>query len=282
MTTETTLNPLARMADERRKTLKLLARSANLSHRWAAAAAGAAIAHTVAAGHALVQARELCEEGGWLRWLRKNFEGSIRTAQRYVRVARYLPASGIDATRVSHRSQAAVLRAIRGVVFSGAMTAEKPASEGALTPPGIADDAAARRRLAFVAARRLRKLAGSLLAAAAGAQAAELAERINALAADLLLDVGACAGTSGEVYFIEAVGADRVKIGVSSDVGKRFGQLAAAFPGPLSLLGKAAGGRLREASLHRRLANFRIGGEWFHLTPGVRAFIQTVIADGPD
>ena len=102
MTTETTLNPLARMADERRKTLKLLARSANLSHRWAAAAAGAAIAHTVAAGHALVQARELCEEGGWLRWLRKNFKGSIRTAQRYVRVARNLPASGIDATRVSH------------------------------------------------------------------------------------------------------------------------------------------------------------------------------------
>src|SRR5487761_1483947 len=85
MTTETTLNPPARMADDRRKTLKLLAKSANFSHRWAAAAAGAAIAHTVAAGHALVQARELCEEGGWLRWLRKNFEGSVRTAQRYMR-----------------------------------------------------------------------------------------------------------------------------------------------------------------------------------------------------
>jgi hypothetical protein len=113
-------NRLARMADERRNTLKLLAHSANLSHRWAAASAGAAIAHMVAAGHALIQARDLCEEGGWLR---KSFDGSVRTAQRYMRVARHLPQSGIDATRVSHRSQAAVLRAIRGVVFTGPATA---------------------------------------------------------------------------------------------------------------------------------------------------------------
>ena len=66
------------------------------------------------------------------------------------------------------------------------------------------------------------------------------------------------------------------------DVDKRFGQLAASFTGPLTLLGKAAGGRLREASLQRRHANYHIGGEWFHLTPGVRALIQTVIADKPD
>jgi hypothetical protein len=98
-------NRFARMADERRNTLKLLAHSANLGHRWASA--GAAIAHMVAAAHALIQARDLCEEGGWLRWLRKSFEGSVRTAQRYMRVARHLPESGIDATRVSHRSQIA-------------------------------------------------------------------------------------------------------------------------------------------------------------------------------
>jgi hypothetical protein len=46
-------------------------------------------------------------------------------------------------------------------------------------------------------------------------------------------------------------------------------------------LGKAAGGRAREASLHRRLERFHIGGEWFHLTPGVRAVIRAVIADEP-
>jgi hypothetical protein len=168
------------------------------------------------------------------------------------------------------------------VAFTAAEAADQPASGGILAPPDTEHDAAAFRRLAFVAARRLRKLAASLLATAASAHAGQLAERINSLAADLLLDAGVCGSTSGEVYFIEAVGADRVKIGVSSDVGKRFAQLAASFPGPLTLLGKAAGGRLRESLLHRRLVNFHIGGEWFHLTPGVRGLIQSAIADEPD
>ena len=282
MTNKAATNWLTQMADDRRTTLALLAKSANQSHRWAVAAAGAAMAHVVAAGHALVQARDLCEEGGWLRWLRNNFEGSVRTAQRYMRVARHLPASGIDATRVSHRSQTALLRAIRGVVFTEPSAAAEGAPALAGTPAGSADDPAARRRLSFVAARRLRKLAGAVAGLAAGAHAARLAERINALATDLLLDAGECGGTSDEVYFVEAVGADRVKIGVSRDVGKRFGQLAASFPGPLRLLGRVAGGRAREASLHRRLANFHLGGEWFHLTPGVRALVAAVIADEPE
>ncbi|HET6884182.1 MAG TPA: GIY-YIG nuclease family protein, partial [Pirellulales bacterium] len=270
------------MATERRNMLKLLARSANLNHRRAAASAGAAVAHVVAAGNALALARDLCEEGGWTRWLRANFKGSVRTAQRYMRVARHLPASQLEATRVSPPSQRAVLHAIRGAVFVSA-AGEKSAAAGALPAPGVVvDEAEARRRLIWIAARRLRKLAGSLSALGGGACLADVAARISALATDLLLDTGISASTSGEVYFIEAVGADRVKIGVSGDVGKRFDQLAASFPGPLKLLGRIAGGRAREASLHRRLANFHIGGEWFHLTPGVRAIIQTVIADDPE
>jgi hypothetical protein len=280
MTTKTP-NRLARMADERRNTLKLLAQSANLSHRWAAASAGAAIAHMVAAGHALVQARDLCEEGGWLRWLRKSFEGSIRTAQRYMRIARHLPESGIDATRVSHRSQTAVLRAIRGVVFATPGGAAGGAPCCADSGLECADDATAHRRLAFIAARRMRKLA-AVFSATGGDHAPELAERINALATDLLLDVGVCRSSTDDVYFIEAVGADRVKIGVSRNVEQRFSQLAASFPGPLKLLGAVSGGRAREASLHKRLANFHIGGEWFHLTSGVRAAVAAVIADQPE
>ena len=118
MTTDTTSNRLVQMADDRRKTLKLLARSANVSHRWATASAGAAIAHLVAAAHALVQARDLCEEGGWLRCERVL---TGRSAQRSAICAwrGTCPVSKIDATRVSHRSQAAVLRAIRGAVFTG-------------------------------------------------------------------------------------------------------------------------------------------------------------------
>ena len=289
---KTASNWLTQLADDRRNTQALLAKSANQSHRWAAAAAAAALAHIVAAGHALVQARELCDEGGWLRWLRNNFQGSVRTAQRYMRVARHLPASGLDPTRASHQSQRAFLRSVRGVVFGEPPAAAK--DEPACDPPAAAvDDPETRRRLSFIAARRLRKLAGEVAAIAggtdraAGKHAAELAERINALATDLLLDLGEGGsaehgGTGGEVYFIEAVGADRVKIGVSRAVGKRFNQLAVSFPGPLALLGKVAGGRAREKSLHWRLANFHIGGEWFHLTPGVRRVLREVIDDEPE
>jgi len=196
-----------------------------------------------------------------------------------MRVARHLPASRLDATHASPLSQRAVLRAIRGAAFTS-VDGENSAAEGALPVPiGTGDAATARRRLVLIAVRRLRKLARSLSAACAGACIAEITDRMNALATDLLLDMGISANTSGEVYFIEAVGAERVKIGVSGDVDKRFDQLAASFPGPLRLLGKVSGGRAREGSLHRRLANFHIGGEWFHLTPGVRAVVQAVIAD---
>ena len=280
-TEKTSSNWLAELADNRRNTLALLAKSANQSHRWAAAAAAAALAHVVAAGHALVLARDLCDEGGWLRWLRDNFDGSVRTAQRYMRVARHLPASGLDPTRASHQSQRAFLRSIRGVVF-GEPSAKATESPACGPPAESADDPEARRRLSFIAARRLRKLAGEVAERGSGNHAAELVERINALATDLLLDLGEGCSASGEVYFIEAVGADRVKIGVSREVGKRFNQLAVSFPGPLALLGKVGGGRARERSLHQRLANFHIGGEWFHLTPGVRTVLREVIDDEPE
>ena len=291
MTTMTVSNWVTQVADERRGSLDLLAKIANRSHRWAVATASAAMAHVVAAGNALIHARELCDKGGWLRWLRKNFDGSVRTAQRYMRVARHLP-DAVDATQMPYRTQTALLRAIRGAVFGELQKRKVAAPPAQSHNDPSADNPEARRRLSFSAARRLRKLAGTVAAMAGGEHAAELAERIKALAADLLLDVGEgsggqCGGsergaTAGEVYFIEAVGADRVKIGVSQDVAKRFGQLAASFPGPLVLLGKVAGGRAREKSLHRRLANFRIGGEWFHLTPGVRQALREVIDDRPD
>jgi hypothetical protein len=279
------LNPLARLAGERRNMLKVLARSANLSHQWAAASAGAAVAHVVAAGHALAQARDLCEEGGWTRWLRKNFDGSVRTAQRYMRVARHLPAARLQATSLSLRSQAAAMRAIRGAVFTSPPAEGTPAVGGSTAatalPPAAADDEATARRLALVAARRLRKVARSL-AASQAACAVDMASRIHTLATDFLLDAGLGPSTRGDVYFVEAVGAERIKIGVSCDVPGRFSQLAASFPGKLVLLGAVPGGRAREMSFHQRLAGFRIGGEWFHLTPGVRALILATINDQPE
>jgi hypothetical protein len=52
------------------------------------------------------------DDGEWTRWLRCNFQATIRTAQRYIRLARHLPALERDATRVSPESQSEASRAI--------------------------------------------------------------------------------------------------------------------------------------------------------------------------
>ncbi|MGH7134622.1 MAG: GIY-YIG nuclease family protein [Pirellulales bacterium] len=54
----------------------------------------------------------------------------------------------------------------------------------------------------------------------------------------------------------------------------RLASLQTACPHPLKLLAKVEGGRTLEASLHARLADFHLGGEWFHLAKPVRALIE--------
>jgi hypothetical protein len=70
------------------------------------------------------------------------------------------------------------------------------------------------------------------------------------------------------VYFIEAVGRDRVKIGFTgTKVTNRLKELQCASPDVLSLLGTIKGGRSEELHLHRRFAEHHISGEWFRLSP---------------
>lgn len=78
------------------------------------------------------------------------------------------------------------------------------------------------------------------------------------------------------VYFIEAVGSGRVKIGISMDVGGRLEGLgkAAACPFPLALLGTVSADDFGEAELHKRFAEHRIYREWFTLADEIRDFIS--------
>lgn len=46
------------------------------------------VGHVIDLGEILQRAKELCEHGGWLPWLRENFELSESTAQRYMLFAR--------------------------------------------------------------------------------------------------------------------------------------------------------------------------------------------------
>ncbi len=47
--------------------------------------------NALAAGVLLLEAKEAGRHGEWLLWLELHFTGSTRTAQRYMRVARYWP-----------------------------------------------------------------------------------------------------------------------------------------------------------------------------------------------
>lgn len=86
----------------------------------------------------------------------------------------------------------------------------------------------------------------------------------------------------GFVYFIEAVGLGRVKIGLAADVKKRCSQLQVASPTTLALLGVVGTDDVRrlEVDLHRRFSALRDRGEWFRLTKSLRATIADLTLDG--
>ena len=79
----------------------------------------------------------------------------------------------------------------------------------------------------------------------------------------------------GKVYFAEAMGTDRIKIGWTRDVTRRLESLRCGCPVRLVLLGTMAGTLAEEYRLHRLFRALRSdgGSEWFHATAELRAFI---------
>ncbi|NQT15096.1 MAG: GIY-YIG nuclease family protein [Planctomycetes bacterium] len=74
------------------------------------------------------------------------------------------------------------------------------------------------------------------------------------------------------VYFIEAVGLDRIKIGRSQDADARLESLRTGSPVPLRLLGVIPPGG-KEGEIHRAFAASREHREWFASTPELMEFI---------
>lgn len=54
-----------------------------------APALASALPHAIAAGEALLAARQQVPTGSWRRWLSENFDGSFAAANRYARIAQY-------------------------------------------------------------------------------------------------------------------------------------------------------------------------------------------------
>jgi hypothetical protein len=78
------------------------------------------------------------------------------------------------------------------------------------------------------------------------------------------------------IYFIEAVGQDRIKIGKADDPKARLRQLQTGSSVELRLLGATADQASREAEIHAAFAFERIHGEWFHATQRLREYIARV------
>ena len=76
------------------------------------------------------------------------------------------------------------------------------------------------------------------------------------------------------VYFVEAVGLDKVKIGTTTRIKSRLAAMQTGSPVRLELLGHLDGSTVTEADMHRRFEHLRLHGEWFLATTELRAFIE--------
>jgi hypothetical protein len=258
--------------------LARLAAAANSAHRLAGESAGSAIAHAVAAGNALARAREICEHGEWLAWLRRNFHGTTRTAQRYIQLVRNWRALNSNATRASPLSLRAAHRSLRDALLGEIPGAPRvrELSASARTDGLLTDRLATTER----AVAGLGALAANLTARLADTDAfgRYAIRRILELRDELRLDSGrpAAGPSDGLVYFIEAVGAGRIKIGHARDPQARLRELQTGSAYTLRLMAMVPGGMALERALHRRFADLRLAGEWFHATPPLLAEIAAI------
>lgn len=82
---------------------------------------------------------------------------------------------------------------------------------------------------------------------------------------------------TGCVYFIEAVGCDRIKIGFTrKEIDFRLKFIQTGCPFPARVLRLQRGSMQDERDLHGRFAHalVRDTGEWFHATPDLLAYIE--------
>lgn len=78
------------------------------------------------------------------------------------------------------------------------------------------------------------------------------------------------------VYFVEATGLARIKIGHARVVRERLVELNTSSPCHLRLLCVIPGTHVLEGLLHRQFKASRVRGEWFDEPPEMRAFIAAV------
>lgn len=78
----------------------------------------------------------------------------------------------------------------------------------------------------------------------------------------------------GVIYFVEAVGLKRIKIGYSENFQNRFRVLENSCPVPLKMLKLVRGSQDTEQALMHVFGKFRTHGEWFRAEVPLLQFIR--------
>ena len=81
------------------------------------------------------------------------------------------------------------------------------------------------------------------------------------------------------VYFIYSPENNRVKIGTSDNVQRRFNSIRTMSPVPLILIGSIEGSYEKESSLHRRYDSSRTHGEWFAVDDVLNKFLVSLFGE---
>lgn len=102
------------VANDEPTPLGVLAEQINHQHSRAINAMRDALGHAVKAGEMLREAKSRCRHGQWLQWLNDQFDGSRRTAQRYMVLAENQGKikDAANASRVSYLSVNEAMRVI--------------------------------------------------------------------------------------------------------------------------------------------------------------------------
>ncbi|MDE2103839.1 MAG: GIY-YIG nuclease family protein [Patescibacteria group bacterium] len=80
---------------------------------------------------------------------------------------------------------------------------------------------------------------------------------------------------SDVVYFIEAEGLNRVKIGrCEGSPISRISSLQCGSPVKLKLVATVRGGCKKEGMIHKMFSKFSIHGEWFHFSEPIKQYIS--------
>lgn len=94
--------------------LPVLAEVANSCHDIAVASLRIGAEHARHAGDALIEAKALLPHGKWSGWIKANFRGGMRTAQRYMKIAKSWETIAGKNDSVSHLSVTQVLTLLDG------------------------------------------------------------------------------------------------------------------------------------------------------------------------